>query len=117
MPGRSYVGGLEWAPSSGGSAQDMESWEASAQDRVYLSVDGLRDRPYEGEWNWQAQHRANGWYKLYGTDGDQQDAMKAAAKAVSYIDEGFSKNPTNPRGTFRKSGKNGLVKSRSGQQP
>ena len=91
MPERSFVGGLEWAPSSGGSAQDMESWEATAQDRVYLSVDGPRDRPYDGEWTWQAQHRANGWCKLYGTARNRQDAMTAAAKAVSYIEEGFSR--------------------------
>ena len=90
MSERSFVGGLEWAPSSGGSAQGMESWEAASQDRVYLSVDGPRDRSYDGEWTWQAQHRANGWCKLNGTAATRQEAMKTAAKAVSYIDDGVA---------------------------
>ena len=90
MSERSFVGGLEWAPSSGGSAQGMESWEAAFHERVYLSVDGPRDLAHDGEWTWQAQHRANGWCKLSGTAGTRQKAMQTAAKAVPYIDDGVA---------------------------
>ncbi len=83
-----FVGGLEWTPSSIGPSEGMESWEAMGQKLVHVSVNGPRDRPYDGEWYWQAQHRANGWCNLYGTAESREEALKTAAKTVSYIVEG-----------------------------
>ncbi len=71
-----FVGGLEWTPSSIGPSEGMESWEAMGQKLVHVSVNGPRDRPYDGEWYWQAQHRANGWCNLYGTAESRESPSK-----------------------------------------